>query len=242
MDSKYGQGRPPEGRPREEGADGGVRRGRRPGGHFPSLPLRPRAFQRPYARTSRACVRRRRAACLDCSSYRSGGDRSATVAAHLDGGGFCVRSLDRVRHRLGGASSRGKLVLRSCAFVRPSVRTAVPTPRAPNHSRCPGCSALRSNPAGHCLLRVFMPPLFDAVSYGCGLVGVPFTLFALATALGEIPKVGSFTYIGTAAGGVSSWLTAWVLLGPAIGVLAVQVIRSRLARRTAKTQAPSQEV
>jgi len=91
-------------------------------------------------------------------------------------------------------------------------------------------------------LRVFMPPLFDAVSYGCGLVGVPFTLFALATALGEIPKVGSFTYIGTAAGGVSSWLTAWVLLGPAIGVLAVQVIRSRLARRTAKTQAPSQEV
>jgi uncharacterized membrane protein YdjX (TVP38/TMEM64 family) len=91
-------------------------------------------------------------------------------------------------------------------------------------------------------LRVFMPPLFDAVSYGCGLVRVPFPVFAVATALGEIPKVGSFTYIGSAAGGVSSWLTAWVLLGPAIGVLGVQVIRSRLARRAAQTQAPSQEV
>ena len=91
-------------------------------------------------------------------------------------------------------------------------------------------------------LRVFMPPLFDAVSYGCGLVRVPFTLFALATALGEVPKVGSFTYIGSAAGGASSWLTAWVLLGPAIGVLGFRVIRSRLAGRAAKTRAPSQEV
>src|SRR5437867_8754854 len=53
-------------------------------------------------------------------------------------------------------------------------------------------------------LRVFMPPAFDAVSYGCGLVRVPFRWFVLATALGEIPKVGSFTYIGTAAGGPPS--------------------------------------
>ena len=87
-------------------------------------------------------------------------------------------------------------------------------------------------------LRVFMPPLFDAVSYGCGLLGVPFAWFALATALGEVPKVGSFTYIGSAAGGASSWLTAWVLLGPAIGVIALRVVRSRLAGRGAKTQAP----
>jgi uncharacterized membrane protein YdjX (TVP38/TMEM64 family) len=90
-------------------------------------------------------------------------------------------------------------------------------------------------------LRVFMPPLFDAVSYGCGLLGVPFQWFALATALGEIPKVGSFTYIGSAAGGASSWLTAWVLLGPAIGVVALRLVRSRLAGRGANPQAPNQE-
>src|SRR5262249_34981523 len=100
------------------------------------------------------------AARLDCSSHRSGGDRSATVAAHLDGGGVCIRSLYRVCHRLGGASTRGKLVLRSCAFVRPSVRTAVRTPRAPDHSRCPRCSALRSAPPGPCL-----PPSLHAAPF-----------------------------------------------------------------------------
>src|SRR5881296_1670723 len=77
-------------------------------------------------------------------------------------------------------------------------------------------------------LRVFMPPLFDAVSYGCGLVRVPFRWFVLATALGEVPKVGSFTYIGSAAGGTSSWLIAWILLAPAIGVVGLRVVRSRL--------------
>lgn len=76
-------------------------------------------------------------------------------------------------------------------------------------------------------LRVFMPPLFDAVSYGCGIVRVPFRWFLLGTALGEIPKVASFVYIGAAAGGVSNWLTAWVFLGPAIGVLVLRLIAKR---------------
>ena len=91
-------------------------------------------------------------------------------------------------------------------------------------------------------LRVFMPPLFDAVSYGCGLVRVPFRWFVLATALGEVPKVGSFTYIGSAAGGTSSWLIAWILLAPAIGVVGLRVVRSRLAGRSAKVEAPGEEV
>jgi uncharacterized membrane protein YdjX (TVP38/TMEM64 family) len=86
-------------------------------------------------------------------------------------------------------------------------------------------------------LRVFMPPLFDAVSYGCGLVRVPFGWFLLATALGEVPKVGSFTYIGAAAGGVSSWLTAWVLLGPAIGMVILRIVRARSARKGAAPKA-----
>ena len=91
-------------------------------------------------------------------------------------------------------------------------------------------------------LRVFMPPLFDAVSYGCGLVRVPFRWFVLATALGEVPNVGSFTYIGSAAGGTSSWLIAWILLAPAIAVVEVRVVRSRLSERSAKVAAPGEEV
>ena len=79
-------------------------------------------------------------------------------------------------------------------------------------------------------IRIFMPPAFDAVSYGCGLVQVPFGWFMLATALGEIPKVGSFTYIGAAAGGIPNWLTAWVLLGPLLGVIVFRVMRSRRVR------------
>jgi uncharacterized membrane protein YdjX (TVP38/TMEM64 family) len=76
-------------------------------------------------------------------------------------------------------------------------------------------------------LRVFMPPVFDAVSYGCGLVGVPFPWFVLATALGEIPKVGSFTYVGAVAGGTPTWLTAWIFLGPAAGLLLLRLLRPR---------------
>src|SRR5437867_4144170 len=36
-------------------------------------------------------------------------------------------------------------------------------------------------------LRLFLPPLFDAVSYACGVVRFPFHWFVLATALGEVP-------------------------------------------------------
>jgi uncharacterized membrane protein YdjX (TVP38/TMEM64 family) len=84
-------------------------------------------------------------------------------------------------------------------------------------------------------LRVFMPPAFDAVSYGCGLVRIPFHWFALATAVGEVPKVGSFTYIGAAAGGVPGWLTAWILLGPAVGLIGLRLVRSRRPRTDASS-------
>jgi uncharacterized membrane protein YdjX (TVP38/TMEM64 family) len=66
-------------------------------------------------------------------------------------------------------------------------------------------------------------------------------LFLLATALGEVPKVGSFTYIGAASGGTSSWLTAWILLGPAVGVIVLRVMRARLFGRGAQARASGQE-
>src|SRR5947199_1697814 len=77
-------------------------------------------------------------------------------------------------------------------------------------------------------LRVFMPPFFDAVSYGCGLVRVPFQSFALATALGEVPKVASFTYLGTVAGDAPTWLKAWIILVPVGGLVGLRLVRRAL--------------
>jgi uncharacterized membrane protein YdjX (TVP38/TMEM64 family) len=91
-------------------------------------------------------------------------------------------------------------------------------------------------------MRVFMPPIFDAVSYGCGLVQVPFLWFVLATALGEIPKVGSFAYIGASAGGAPSWLTAWVLLAPAVGVIGLRFLRSRRVGRDTATRSTPRDL
>ena len=79
-------------------------------------------------------------------------------------------------------------------------------------------------------LRLFLPPLFDPVSYGCGLLRLPFHWFVGATALGELPKVGSFTYLGAAAGSGPTWFTAWIILGPVAGVLLLRrVLRGRSA-------------
>ena len=86
-------------------------------------------------------------------------------------------------------------------------------------------------------LRLFAPPLFDAVSYGCGVVRFPFHWFLLATALGEVPKVASFTYVGAAAGGTPTWLSTWILLAPVIGLIALRLLRR--AARTSRAPAPS---
>jgi uncharacterized membrane protein YdjX (TVP38/TMEM64 family) len=80
-------------------------------------------------------------------------------------------------------------------------------------------------------LRVFMPPLFDAVSYGSGLVRLPFRWFILATALGEVPKVASFTYLGTVAGDAPTWLKAWIILIPMLGLLGLRLARCALRDR-----------
>ena len=135
----------------------------------------------------------------------------------------------------------GLLLGASCCF---GLARAFGRPFAQRFVRARNLATVDSNVATHrgatlatiVSLRVFMPPLFDAVSYGCGLVRIPFSWFLLATALGEVPKVGSFTYIGAVSGGASSWLTAWILLGPAIGVVVLRVVRSRLAGRGEKAR------
>src|SRR5438093_1199186 len=50
-------------------------------------------------------------------------------------------------------------------------------------------------------------------------------------AVGELPRVGSFTYVGAAVGGVPGWLTMWILLAPVAGLVVL-----RLARRAARAR------
>jgi len=66
----------------------------------------------------------------------------------------------------------------------------------------------------HAVFVVRITPLvpFDAVSYAAGLVGVPFTKFILATAIGIIPSVLVYSYIGSIAISAYSWILA-ILLG-----------------------------
>jgi uncharacterized membrane protein YdjX (TVP38/TMEM64 family) len=63
----------------------------------------------------------------------------------------------------------------------------------------------------HAMFLVRMMPFvpFDAVSYGAPLVGVPFSRFLLATAVGIIPSVFVYSYLGI----LIAKFYWWVLLG-----------------------------
>lgn len=67
----------------------------------------------------------------------------------------------------------------------------------------------------------FVP--FDAISYAAGLVGVPFSRFFLATAVGTIPSMLLYSYLGS----IAFKGFAWLLLGIAAGVLVLVVMASR---------------
>jgi uncharacterized membrane protein YdjX (TVP38/TMEM64 family) len=56
----------------------------------------------------------------------------------------------------------------------------------------------------HAMFLVRMMPFvpFDAVSYGAPLVGVPFSRFLLATAVGIIPSILVYSYLGTLIAGI----------------------------------------
>ena len=74
----------------------------------------------------------------------------------------------------------------------------------------------------------FVP--FDAVSYGAGLVGVPFSKFLLATAVGIIPSVVLYSYLGAVVAGIYWWLLIGVLSVSLIGIIfATRFLRRREA-------------
>jgi len=78
----------------------------------------------------------------------------------------------------------------------------------------------------------FVP--FDAVSYGAGLVGVPYFKFLLATAVGIIPSVIIYSYLGTFFAS-AFW---WIVLGAAALSLASMWAAMRYLRRNRAAQAP----
>ena len=80
-------------------------------------------------------------------------------------------------------------------------------------------------------LRFFAHFSFDVTSYACGLVRFPLRWFALATALGEVPKVLIFTTLGAGLGQLSGWLA--VSIGASVIATAgafLMLHRARTAR------------
>jgi uncharacterized membrane protein YdjX (TVP38/TMEM64 family) len=81
------------------------------------------------------------------------------------------------------------------------------------------------------LVRIMPFVPFDAVSFGAGLVGVPYLKFILATAVGTIPSIMVYSYIGSKVS-EAYW---WVL----IGALCASLIALALATRLLKRPAPA---
>ena len=82
-------------------------------------------------------------------------------------------------------------------------------------------------------LRFFAHFSFDVTSYVCGLVRFPFGWFALATALGEIPKVLLFTTLGAGLGELPGWLGVAIAASAIVTVVAFLLLRRAGAMRSA---------
>jgi uncharacterized membrane protein YdjX (TVP38/TMEM64 family) len=82
----------------------------------------------------------------------------------------------------------------------------------------------------HAMFFVRMMPLvpFDAISYGAGLVGVPFSRFLLATSVGIIPSILLYSYLGGLIAGVYWWVVISMLTVSLIGIIAAgRIFRKR---------------
>lgn len=70
-------------------------------------------------------------------------------------------------------------------------------------------------------LRLVAFTTFDVVSYACGLIRFPFRSFLLATAVGGVPKVFAFTYLGANLGERPGWIDSTIVAGTFGMLLAV---------------------
>ena len=85
----------------------------------------------------------------------------------------------------------------------------------------------------HAMFFVRMMPFipFDAISYGAPLVGVPFSRFLLATALGIVPSVLVYSYLGTLLARIYWWVLMGLLSAALVGIIAAaQVVRKPAAK------------
>ena len=85
------------------------------------------------------------------------------------------------------------------------------------------------------LVRIMPFVPFDAISYGAPLVGVPFSRFLLATAVGIIPSILLYSYVGRFIAGIYWWVLIAMLCASLIGV----VIAGLALRRRSVTDSPS---
>jgi uncharacterized membrane protein YdjX (TVP38/TMEM64 family) len=82
----------------------------------------------------------------------------------------------------------------------------------------------------HAMFLVRVLPLipFDAISYGAPLVGVPFSRFLLATAVGIVPSILIYSFLGTLIARIYWWVLMGLLCAALIGIIAAaRIIRKR---------------
>ena len=85
------------------------------------------------------------------------------------------------------------------------------------------------------LVRIMPFVSFDAVSYGAPLVGVPFPRFLLATAVGIIPSILIYSYLGTLIARIYWWVLIGLLSAALVGIVAA----ARIIGRSAKPEVPA---
>jgi uncharacterized membrane protein YdjX (TVP38/TMEM64 family) len=85
------------------------------------------------------------------------------------------------------------------------------------------------------VIRLFAFSSFDVVSYGCGLLRLPFRWFLFATALGVVPKAFAFSYLGANVSEQPPWLGALALVGTFGIFLATPWLLRAWRRRSAAT-------
>jgi len=80
-------------------------------------------------------------------------------------------------------------------------------------------------------VRLFAFSSFDVVSYGCGLLRFPLRWFFITSAVGVVPKVFAFTYLGANVGPQPAWLNVLIAVGMLSILIAVPLFMRHVARQ-----------